>query len=115
MWLIGIISCFDFSPDYSGLYAAGSYSQNIGLYEEKNNKLCLKLSGIQGGVTQVNGSKCRAMVINIVILSCRSNFRRTGTCSFQSPVSQILYCAGIFGILRISFMNCRGLEKRING
>ncbi|CDH57186.1 telomerase cajal body protein 1-like [Lichtheimia corymbifera JMRC:FSU:9682] len=47
----GIISCLDFSVD--GLYAAGSYSQSVGIYDETNNELCLKLTGIQGGVTQV--------------------------------------------------------------
>lgn len=47
----GIISCLDFSVD--GLYAAGSYSQSVGIYDETNHELCLKLTGIQGGVTQV--------------------------------------------------------------
>lgn len=36
-----------------GLYAAGSYSQSVGIYDETNHELCLKLTGIQGGVTQV--------------------------------------------------------------
>ncbi|KAG0170408.1 Telomerase Cajal body protein 1 [Apophysomyces sp. BC1034] len=52
----GLISCLDFSPDYSGLYAAGSYSQSVGIYDESNNELCLKLTGIEGGVTQVRFS-----------------------------------------------------------
>ncbi|KAI8371379.1 WD40-repeat-containing domain protein [Radiomyces spectabilis] len=52
----GIISCLDFSPDYGGLYACGSYSQSIGIYDETNNELCLKLTGMQGGVTQVKFS-----------------------------------------------------------
>ncbi|KAI7889516.1 WD40-repeat-containing domain protein [Mucor mucedo] len=53
----GIISCLDFCPDYSGLYAAGSYSQSIGIYDETNNELCLKLTGFEGGTTQVKFSK----------------------------------------------------------
>ncbi|KAI8050045.1 WD40-repeat-containing domain protein [Thamnidium elegans] len=53
----GIISCMDFCPDYSGLYAAGSYSQSIGIYDEINNELCLKLTGFEGGTTQVKFSK----------------------------------------------------------
>lgn len=53
----GIISCLDFCPDYSGLYAAGSYSQSIGIYDESNNELCLKLTGFEGGTTQVKFSK----------------------------------------------------------
>ena len=53
MYLLGIISCLDFSPDYAGLYAAGSYSHNVGIYDETTNDLCLKLTGIKTGVTQV--------------------------------------------------------------
>ncbi len=37
----GIISCLDFSLD--GLYAAGSYSQSIAIYDQVNHELCLKL------------------------------------------------------------------------
>lgn len=52
----GILSCIDFSTD--GLYAVGSYSQSVGIYDETNNELCLKLNGFQGGgVTQVKFSK----------------------------------------------------------
>ncbi|CAG8433432.1 1776_t:CDS:10 [Diversispora eburnea] len=53
----GIISCLAFNPDFSGLYAAGSYSQTIGLYDESNNKLLYLLRGSKsepiGSVTQV--------------------------------------------------------------
>ncbi|KAI9302484.1 WD40-repeat-containing domain protein [Cunninghamella echinulata] len=53
----GIISCIDFNKDRSGMYAAGSYSQSIGIYDERYNELCLKLIGMQGnGVTQVSFS-----------------------------------------------------------
>ncbi|KAI9317267.1 hypothetical protein BX666DRAFT_2019198 [Dichotomocladium elegans] len=49
--LKGIISCLDFSTD--GLYALGSYSQSVGIYDETNHELCLKLGGFKSGVTQV--------------------------------------------------------------
>ncbi|RHZ84437.1 hypothetical protein Glove_81g47 [Diversispora epigaea] len=53
----GIISCLAFNPDFSGLYAAGSYSQTIGLYDESNNNLLYILRGSQsepiGSITQV--------------------------------------------------------------
>ncbi|KAI8089540.1 WD40-repeat-containing domain protein [Halteromyces radiatus] len=50
----GIISCIDFNRDLSGMYAAGSYSQSIGIYDERTDELCLKLTGMKGGgVTQV--------------------------------------------------------------
>ncbi|KAG0761078.1 hypothetical protein G6F29_010857 [Rhizopus arrhizus] len=51
----GIISCLDFSLD--GLYAAGSYSQSIAIYDQVNHELCLKLVGFTGGTTQVKFSK----------------------------------------------------------
>lgn len=54
----GIISCLAFNPDFSGLYAAGSYSQSIGLYDESNNEMLYLLRGTPsepiGSVTQVS-------------------------------------------------------------
>ncbi|RUS26712.1 WD40-repeat-containing domain protein, partial [Jimgerdemannia flammicorona] len=53
----GVISCLAFNPDRSGLYAAGSYSKSIGLYDETNNELCCLLTeGMVGGVTQLHFS-----------------------------------------------------------
>jgi WD40 repeat protein len=49
----GIISTLAFSPDYSGLFAAGSYSKNIGLYDASTGKICSAFGGLDGGVTQV--------------------------------------------------------------
>lgn len=49
----GIISCLAFSPDYSGLLAAGTYSKNIGLYDITTGKLCSHFGDLDGGVTQV--------------------------------------------------------------
>ncbi|SAL95021.1 hypothetical protein [Absidia glauca] len=53
----GIVSCLDFNPDQSGMYAAGSYSNSIGIYDERTDELCLKLTGMKGnGITQVKFS-----------------------------------------------------------
>ncbi|KAM3587175.1 hypothetical protein VKS41_002212 [Umbelopsis sp. WA50703] len=52
----GIISSLAFSPDYSGLLAAGSYSKNIGLYDTSSGEICSLLGGLDGGVTQVKFS-----------------------------------------------------------
>ncbi|CAG8638688.1 10597_t:CDS:10, partial [Cetraspora pellucida] len=56
----GVISCLAFNPDRSSLYAAGSYSQSIGLYDEYNNELLFLLRGTLnepiGGITQVQFS-----------------------------------------------------------
>jgi len=52
----GIISCIDFSPDYSGLYAAGSFAGSTGLYVENTPGLIALLGGHTGGVTQVRFS-----------------------------------------------------------
>ncbi|KAG9289033.1 hypothetical protein G9A89_015582 [Geosiphon pyriformis] len=52
----GVITCFAFNPDYSGLYAAGSYSKTVGLYDESNNSLLFLLRALAGGVTQVKFS-----------------------------------------------------------
>ncbi|CED85601.1 Guanine nucleotide-binding protein [Phaffia rhodozyma] len=51
----GIISSLDFSPDGSGLYAAGSFSRSIHLYDEAatHRRVCA-LKGVEGaGVTKV--------------------------------------------------------------
>lgn len=48
----GIISCFAFAPDFSGLYAAGSFSGTTGLYAEGSDGLIVELGGHNGGVTQ---------------------------------------------------------------
>ncbi|KAI8060117.1 WD40-repeat-containing domain protein [Gongronella butleri] len=56
--LKGLVSCIDFNPDKSGLYAAGSYSQAIGLFDERNHEMCAKYTIDKGsGVTQVAFSR----------------------------------------------------------
>lgn len=52
----GIISCFAFAPDYSGLYAAGSYAGTTGLYAEGRSGLIVQLGEHTGGVNQVSFS-----------------------------------------------------------
>lgn len=50
----GIISCFAFAPDGSGLYAAGSYGGTIGLYADSDpRRVIMELGGepTSGGVT----------------------------------------------------------------
>lgn len=51
---VGIISALAFSTDYSGLYAAGSFSGSVSLYLEDHDGSVGHLDGIEpGGVTQV--------------------------------------------------------------
>jgi len=51
---VGIISALAFSTDYSGLYAAGSFSGSVSLYQEDHDGPVGHLDGIEsGGVTQV--------------------------------------------------------------
>ncbi|KIJ51341.1 hypothetical protein M422DRAFT_43897 [Sphaerobolus stellatus SS14] len=53
--LKGIVSSLAFSPDYSGLYAAGTFSSNVVLYDETSSgaEIVLYLEGVEGPVTQV--------------------------------------------------------------
>jgi hypothetical protein len=54
MHRIGIISSLAFCPDYSGLYAAGTFSSSIGLLsEETGEDILLYLDDVPGPVTQV--------------------------------------------------------------
>jgi hypothetical protein len=51
---VGIISALAFSTDYSGLYAAGSFSGAVSLYQEDHDGSVGHIDGIEpGGVTQV--------------------------------------------------------------
>jgi len=52
----GIISCLSFNPDYSGVFAAGSYSNSVGVYNQmdKNSLICMFPTNY--GVTQVQFS-----------------------------------------------------------
>jgi WD40 repeat protein len=55
----GIISAFAFNPDYSGLYAAGSYDSSICLYAENQQSYVQHLNPQAfGGVTCLKWSPC---------------------------------------------------------
>ncbi|KAG8742098.1 hypothetical protein FRC10_002034 [Ceratobasidium sp. 414] len=52
--LRGIVSALAFAPDWSGLYAAGSYAGGIAMYaEETGSQAQGWLEGMNGGVTQI--------------------------------------------------------------
>ncbi|KAJ3186518.1 Telomerase Cajal body protein 1 [Gaertneriomyces sp. JEL0708] len=53
----GLVSTIAFNPDASGLYAVGSYSKTVGLYDERNDELLQLLRIEEGsGVTQATFS-----------------------------------------------------------
>lgn len=54
----GIISAISFCPDFSGLYAAGSFSQNVGLYAENTNKRQALVQPLGMGITHLKWSPC---------------------------------------------------------
>ena len=50
----GIISCIDFNPDCSGLYAVGSYDRSVWVYDDRSGKPVLSFNDAhRGGITQV--------------------------------------------------------------
>ncbi|KAI8918189.1 WD40-repeat-containing domain protein [Powellomyces hirtus] len=54
----GLISSIAFNPDQSGMYAAGSYTGSIGLYDERNDELLCQMRDTDGrGITQVEFSR----------------------------------------------------------
>jgi hypothetical protein len=55
-WATGIISALGFCHDYSGTFAAGSYSGTVAIYSEDTGGTQLQhLEGVTGGgVTQVS-------------------------------------------------------------
>jgi len=54
----GVISALAFNPDYSGIYAAGSYAKTICLYSEAEGELYGTLEGHVGGITKLKFSPC---------------------------------------------------------
>ena len=62
----GIISCLAFCPDYSGAYAAGSYSSSVGIYVEDQRGSVLELPAV-AGVTCMRWSPCG----NMLWVGCR--------------------------------------------
>ncbi|KAI8589715.1 WD40-repeat-containing domain protein [Geranomyces variabilis] len=54
----GLISSIAFNPDFSGMYAAGSYFGSVGLYDERNDELLHQIILEKGrGLTQVEFSR----------------------------------------------------------
>jgi len=56
----GILSAISFCPDFSGLYAVGSYSQSVCLYAEgmRAGKSLVQLPDCPFGVTKLRWSPC---------------------------------------------------------
>lgn len=51
---IGIVSALDFCPDYSGLFAAGTFTASIGLFsEDTGSQILLYLDDVPGPISQV--------------------------------------------------------------
>ena len=85
--LKGIISCIKFNPDYSGIFAVGTFSGEIGIYDERDYSL-LDLKYLENGVSQIEFSKDG----NLMITSCRKSreilvwdLRNTGQVLFRFP------------------------------
>ncbi len=49
----GIVSCLACNPDRSGMLAAGAYSGDAGIFDERTGELQYVLQGQKGGITQV--------------------------------------------------------------
>lgn len=54
IWLAGIVSCLEFSPDDSNTLAAGSYAGSAAVYDAASGTAAYILSGHKGGITQVH-------------------------------------------------------------
>jgi WD40 repeat protein len=61
----GIISCLIFNPDFSGAFAAGSYSNSIGIYVENNPDCVLQLKNLDFAVTCMRYAGLRFLQIRI--------------------------------------------------
>ena len=81
----GIISSIAFSPDYSGVFAAGSFSGSVSLYSEDTGGIPIQHIGgiVGGGVTQVN---------MVAIFQVNRLMARFALDRFQSLESNINVC-----------------------
>jgi hypothetical protein len=72
--MTGIISAIGFCSDYSGLYAAGSFSGSVGLYDEDVDRVVGFLDNVHpGGVTQVG--RCSGWSLTAALMvGSRSRF-----------------------------------------
>ncbi|KAF8526025.1 WD40 repeat-like protein [Hysterangium stoloniferum] len=69
--LKGIISSLAFSPDFSGLYAAGTFSSSLVLFDESSKgEIVQYLEGTEGAITQV---KFNPMAPHLVYASSRQS------------------------------------------
>ncbi|KAG8709916.1 hypothetical protein FRC11_005044 [Ceratobasidium sp. 423] len=60
----GIISSLAFAPDWSGTYAAGSFSGAVALYTEDTGAQAQSwLEGAEGGVTQIRFNPTQAHIV----------------------------------------------------
>jgi WD40 repeat protein len=61
----GLIADISFNPDFSGIFAVGSYSGQIGLLDERTNDLLLEIiEPSRSGVTQCRFSKDGSMLFS---------------------------------------------------
>ena len=60
----GIVSCLACNPDRSGMLAAGAYSGDAGIFDERTGELQYVLQGQKGGITQVKALHA----LNVILL-----------------------------------------------
>lgn len=85
--LKGIISCISFNPDYSGILAVGTFSGEIGIYDERDYSL-LDLKYVKSGVSQIEFSKDGKLMITASRKSDEIlvwDLRNTGQVLFSLP------------------------------
>jgi WD40 repeat protein len=83
----GIVSSISFNPDYSGIFAVGTFAGQVGIYDERDYSL-LDLKYVESGISQIEFSKNGKMMITA---SRKSNqilvwdLRNTGQVLFSLP------------------------------
>lgn len=95
----GLVSTIAFNPDYSGLYAIGTFSGQIGIYDERTNGLLLPLkSPHKPGVSQVKFSFDGRMLFSasrcsegIQMWDIRNTAQVIHTFSRESTTNQRIY------------------------
>ncbi|ESN99238.1 hypothetical protein HELRODRAFT_162754 [Helobdella robusta] len=53
----GLISCFAFNPSIAHMYACGSYSKSVSVYDDSTGEMLYLLLGHQGGLTHLKFSQ----------------------------------------------------------
>jgi hypothetical protein len=83
--IVGIISAIDFCPDYSGLFAAGTFTSSIGIFSEDTGSQVLRyLDDIPGPISQVSSENMESLQYVLLIVFC------TASVSPHQPQSPIL-------------------------